>query len=85
MNERIFNHYKDRFIKESGEKKATRFIVIQYLCQFPGINSVEMAAALIKNGMTVAFDDNSISTAENQAFKRKVNKLLKIADASLQA
>ena len=72
MDRRIFDHYKNRLTKEGNGK--TRFNVIQYLCGFPGINPCEMAAALITDGVDVAFDDSSISKAANEAHKKAVAK-----------
>ena len=56
--QRIFNSYKNRLIKESNG--STRFNVIEYLCSFPKIDPFVMAASLIKEGIAIAFDDSSI-------------------------
>ena len=79
MNKRIFDHYKNRLTKEGNGQ--TRFNVIQYLCGFPGINPYEMAAALIKDGVDVAFDDSSISRAANEAHQRSVAKMAERQEA----
>jgi len=76
MEKRIFEHYKNRLINEGGRKENIRFNVIQYLCSFPRINPVEMAAALTTEGYSVLYDDTSITSAENEANKRRVDKML---------
>lgn len=74
----MFNHYKNRLINESrSNPNGIRFNCIQYLCQFPGIDPVEMAASLQKSGFTILFDDSSISQKENAANRFKVNKAVK--------
>lgn len=72
--ERIFNSYKNRLIKESNG--STRFNVIEYICSFSQIDPFVMAASIIKEGIAIAFDDSSISREENRAKERKVKKLL---------
>lgn len=69
---RIFNAYKKRLSKDG----KTRFNVVEYLCRFPKINPYKMAASLINDGITVLFDDTSISVAEN---KRKEKRVLKLS------
>lgn len=69
---RIFNAYKKRLSKDG----KTRFNVVEYLCRFPKINPYKMAASLINDGITVLFDDTSISAAEN---KRKEKIVLKLS------
>ena len=79
QQERIFNHYKNRLITEvrnASKNKSIRFNCIEYLCSFPKIDSFVMAASIIKEGITILFDDTSISKKDNQAKERKVNKLL---------
>ena len=77
--ERVFQHYKNRLIKEvrntSGNENI-RFICIEYLCGFPKIDPFVMAASLIKEGITIVFDDSSISRKENRRKEIQVNKLL---------
>ena len=77
--ERVFQHYKNRLIKEvrntSGNENI-RFICIEYLCGFPKIDPFVMAASLIKEGITIVFDDSSISRKENRRKEKQVNKLL---------
>lgn len=76
---RVFQHYKNRLIKEvrntSGNENI-RFICIEYLCGFPKINPYVMAASIIKDGITILYDDSSISKAENRRKERQVKKLL---------
>jgi len=74
--ERIFQAYKKRLIGDSD--KNIRFIVIEYLCSFPKINPFEMAASIAKDGITILYDDSSISKADNRAKESKVNKLLSL-------
>ena len=77
--ERIFQHYKNRLINEvrdaSGNEKI-RFNVIEYLCSFPKINPFVMGANIINEGITILFDDSSISREENRRKERQVKKLL---------
>lgn len=71
---RIFKVYKNRLLKESNGE--TRFNCIEYLCSFPKIDPFVMASSLMKEGITILYDDSSISRAENRAKENKVNKLL---------
>lgn len=77
--ERIFQHYKNRLINEvrnaSGNEKI-RFNVIEYLCSFPKIDPFVMGASIINEGITILFDDSSISSEENRRKERQVKKLL---------
>ena len=79
QKERVFQHYKNQLTKEvrnaSGNENI-RFICIEYLCGFPKIDPFVMAASIIKEGITIVYDDSSISRAENKAKENKVNKLL---------
>ncbi len=74
---RIFNHYKSRLEKESSGE--IRFICIEYLCSFPRIDPLAMAAAISLDGYKILFDDSSISAEENKRKERKLEKLLKTA------
>lgn len=78
QKERIFHAYKNRLTTEvrNASKKDIRFSVIEYLCSFPKITPFVMAASLIKDGITILYDDTSISKKENEIKKRKVEKLL---------
>lgn len=69
---RIFNTYKNRLSKD-GE---TRFNVVEYLCRFPKIDPYKMAASLINDGITVLFDDTSISQEENKRKEKLMKKWL---------
>lgn len=75
--EKIFLHYKQRLINECApvNSGAIRFNCIEYLCQFPGIDPVEMATALQHEGHAIMFDDSSIRRDENRAKQRKVNRV----------
>lgn len=48
---------------------------IEYVCSFPKINPFKMAKALKDGGYNVVFDDSSISRAENEKKRRKVEKI----------
>ena len=77
--ERVFQHYKNRLIKEvrntSGNENI-RFNCIEYLCSFPKIDPYVMAASIANDGITILFDDSSISREENRRKEKQVNKLL---------
>lgn len=77
----MFEAYKRRIMTEGlrpGEvKQSTRYNVIQYLCSFPALDADEMAAAIIREGIEVKFDDSSISAADNAKHKRRVMRLVK--------
>lgn len=78
--ERIFNCYKNRLMNEcmmnaSGNENI-RFNCIEYLCSFPKIDPFVMAASIVKEGITILYNDSSISREENRAKERKVKKLL---------
>ena len=76
---RIFNCYKNRLINEvrnaSGNENI-RFICIEYICGFPKIDPFVMAASIKKDGITILYDDSSISKEENRRKEKQVNKLL---------
>lgn len=70
-----FQFTKKRLITEGlTTANSIRFNVIEYLCSFPSIDPVEMAASLQNAGYTILFDDAAISAKENAANKNKVNK-----------
>lgn len=74
---RIFGSYKRDLIRTaeiSSRPQELRYNCIQYVCQFPGIDSVEMAASLQNDGFTILFDDSSISAKANAANRVLVNK-----------
>lgn len=81
---RMFNAYKKQLIKIAGlaGHNAIRFNCVQYLCSFPKINPVEMAASLQNDGHIILFDDSSISVAENRANQKSVNKAAKKQEAA---
>jgi len=72
---RIFNHYSKRLKERGGMNGRIRFNVIQYVCSFPGLDPVEMAACLQRDGFTILYDDSSISARENAAHRRQVEKV----------
>lgn len=76
----MFNAYKRRIVTEGlkpGEtRQSTRYNVIQYLCSFPALDADEMAAAVIREGVEVKFDDSSIGQRENASHKRRVMRLV---------
>lgn len=74
-DQQMFIHYRNRIESEAPNHK-TRFNVVQYLCSFPKIDSYKMAAVLMQDGFSIAFDDSSISTAENQRNRRCVYELV---------
>lgn len=69
---RIFNTYKNRLSKDG----KTRFNVVEYLCRFSKIDPYKMAASLINDGITVLFDDTSISQDENKRKEKLMKKWL---------
>lgn len=73
---RIFNLYKKDLEKLGKEHGQIRIICIEYVCSFPKINPFKMAKALKDSGYNVVFDDSSISRAENEKKKRKVEKFV---------
>ena len=75
----IFEHYRSRIIREYmiHNPHGIRYNSIQYICQFPGINPVEMAASLQNDGFTILFDDSSISAKENAKNRVLVSKFSK--------
>ena len=74
---RIFGSYKRDLIRTaeiSGRPQELRYNCIEYVCQFPGIDPVEMAASLQNDGFTILFDDSSSSAKANAANRAAVNK-----------
>lgn len=68
QNAKTFEVYKKRLAMESGiyrDDNSIRYIVIEYLCQFPGIDPVKMGAALMLDGYKIVFDDSSITATKN--------------------
>ena len=70
---RVFEDYYARLAKDG----RTRYNVICYLCSFPDINPDIMALALARSGVNIAYDDISISIAQNKANQARINNLLK--------
>ena len=70
---RMFEHYKKRL----GMDGETRMNIIEYLCRFPKIDPIKMAAALVSDGCIVAFADSSITKKENERKQKEVKKLIK--------
>ena len=81
---RIFAFYKRDIIRLiRTNPRGIRFNCIQYVCRFPNIDPVEMAASLQNDGFTILFDDSSISAKENAAHRTAVNKAARrIQDAA---
>lgn len=74
-NGRMFEIYKNKLLKECivpDSDNNIRFLSIEYLCQYPKINPVEMAKSLISNGCKILFDDTSISQVENDKKRKSV-------------
>lgn len=63
--------------KPGEVKNWTRYNVVQYLCSFPGFDPDEMAAALIREGVEVRFDDSSISAADNAKHQRRIMRIVR--------
>lgn len=72
---RIFNCYKKDLEKLGKENGYIRMNVIEYVCGFLKINAFEMAKTLKDDGYNILFDDSSISRAENEKKRRKVEKI----------
>ena len=77
MFEACKRHIMTEGLKPGEVKQSTRYNVIQYLCSFPKLDPDEMAAALIREGVTVAFDDSSISQRENAKRQRRVMRIVR--------
>jgi hypothetical protein len=79
--EAMFEAYKRRLMTEGAKpgevKQWTRYNVVQYLCNFPKLDPDEMAAALIREGVDVRFDDSSISAADNAKHQRRVMRIVR--------
>lgn len=72
---KTFDYYKNRLAMESGvyrDDNTIRYIVVEYLCSFPGIDPVKMGAALILDGYKLVFDDSSISATKNEQKRHHV-------------
>lgn len=71
---RIFEIYKKDLEKMGEDNGQIRMIVIEYLCRFPKLDPFKMAKILMNNGYNIVFDDSTITKAENEAKRRKVEK-----------
>lgn len=80
-NKRIWNFYKRDLIKTTKftdrKENKIRFNVIQYVCSFPAIDPVAMAAELQNDGFIILYDDSSISAKANAAHRAAVNRIAK--------
>lgn len=72
---RIFNIYKKDLEKLGQEHGQIRMNCIEYVCSFSKINPFKMAKTLKDDGYNILFDDSSISRAENEKKRRKVEKI----------
>jgi len=81
MKEAMFEAYKRRIMTDDAQpgkiKQWTRYNVVQYLCSFPKLDPDEMAAALIREGVEIRFDDSSISAADNAKHQRRVMRIVR--------
>ena len=79
--EAMFEAFKRRLMTEGAQpgkvKQWTRYNVVQYLCSFPKLDPDEMAAALIREGVDVRFDDSSISAEDNAKHQRRVMRIVR--------
>ena len=77
----MFETYKRHLMADGAQpgkvKQWTRYNVIQYLCSFPKLDPDEMAAALIREGVEIRFDDSSISAADNAKHQRRVMRIVR--------
>lgn len=85
QTERVFAHYKNELAAKAGAGDGSvRFNVVEYVCGLPKIDPFVMAASLAKDGITISYDDSSISRKDNQAKKRRVEEVLqKDADTEM--
>ena len=77
----MFEIYKRHLMTDSAQpgkvKQWTRYNVVQYLCSFPKLDPDEMAAALVREGVEIRFDDSSISAADNAKHQRRVMRIVR--------
>ena len=77
----MFETYKRYLMTDGAQpgkvKQWTRYNVIQYLCSFPKLDQDEMAAALMREGAEIRFDDSSISAADNAKHQRRVMRIVR--------
>lgn len=77
MDINTFQLYKADLIKLDSRginPDGIRFNCIQYVCSFPSIDPIEMAASLQNDGYNILFDDSSISRKENESNRARVNR-----------
>lgn len=75
QKERVFNHYKNDLLKLADMPNMNgtlRFIGIEYVCNFPKINPYIMGASLLKEGITIVYDDSTINKSKNEKKEKKV-------------
>lgn len=72
---RIYRMYKKDLEKLGTENGQIRMNVIEYVCRCPKIDPYKMAMDLLGSGFKIVFDDSSISKAENDRKRRRVEKL----------
>ena len=90
--EEMFQSYKADLLRQARKTNAadrffdgtvppitgwTRYGVIQYVCSFPNLDPVRMAAAIMREGIKVYFDNMNISDRENKAQERAAMKEMK--------
>ena len=91
-HEEMFQIYKADLLQQARKTNAgdrffdgtippitgwTRFSVIQYVCSFPKLDPVRMAAEMIREGIKVYFDNMAISDRENKMEERAVLREIK--------
>ena len=64
-------------VRPGKVKQWIRYNVVQYLCSFPKLDPDEMAAALMREGVEIRFDDSSISAADNAKHQRRVMRIVR--------
>lgn len=85
--EEMFQSYKEDLLKRAHKTNAsdrffdgtrppltgwTRYCVIEYVCSFPKLDPVRMAAEMMQEGIKIYFDNYAISDKENKAKERAV-------------
>lgn len=70
--DRMFEWYKRDLVKLHEQHDQIRMIVIEYVCNAPKLDPIEMARSLVADGYKVVFDDSSIPLKENEKKRRRV-------------
>ena len=70
--DRIFEWYKRDLVKLHEQHGQLRMIAIEYVCNAPKLDPIEMARSLVADGYKVVFDDSSISVEDNNKKRRRV-------------